>query len=112
MKIQFEIPDKELPKKNKAESTVVIDMLKGLGIPGQQAAYFYSIKGPDYLVRKAFEFEYRKTHGDSVGRGFFIRSIQDDYDPPESFWGWFKQRKEQALKGELPDELKKIVGRI
>jgi predicted adenine nucleotide alpha hydrolase (AANH) superfamily ATPase len=99
-------------KPEKAESTVVIEHLKNFGIPGDQANYFYGIKGPDYLIRKCYEYEYRMTHGDKVKRGWLIRSIQDDYDPPESFWEWFKFRKEQTLHSSVPDELKKIVGRL
>ena len=99
----------EALKKPRAESTVVIDMMKRLGIRGDKALEYYQIFGPDYLVRKILYTEYMKPRDK---RRYFAAMMREEYPETDGFHEWAKRRKSQILMDDkIPQEIKQIIGR-
>ena len=96
--------------KHRAESSVVIDLLKRTGISGIRAVQLYQQYGPDYCTRKYFHTEYVRPRDK---RRFLQADIRENYAESDGFYEWFKRRKTEILLNDnIPIELQQIVGRI
>ena len=107
--IDIKTMDEQLTKP-RAESTIVINMLKKTGISGRRALELYQQYGPDYIVRKLLHCEYVKPLDP---RRYIQADLRDGYAESDGFHEWLKRRRTEMLLNEnLPVEFRKIVGRI
>ena len=97
--------------KPKADSTIIVELLKKINVPGNVAAEFFSNYTPEYILRKYMVTEYHK-HRLRSPMAYFINDIKNDYSESDDFHRWMKVRKEEIYKSDVPIELKKLIGRI
>ena len=103
-------------KKPLADSTIVIDALKKIGIGGKRANEIYQQYGKEYLIRKIYLYEYTLIHGNGkIGKplAWIQNAIKEDYDESDSFLDWLKNKKQTILNNpDSPYKLKALAGLI
>jgi len=97
-------------RKQKAKSTVVIDLLKRRNISGCQAAQMFVEYSPEYLVRKCFLLDFHHSRGYTIidDRRWLLACINNDYNESDAFLAWLKDKKEDIIKNGN-DDLKRLV---
>lgn len=110
MKLELNI--KTLDAKPKSESTLIVDLLKKHGIPGNQAAQIFKTNAAEYIVRKAFMYDY---YSEENGNGKILNSvrwlqsaIKNDYKETEKFLNWYKKKRQYILENGNED-LRRLV---
>ena len=97
--------------KPKADSTIIVELLKKINVPGNVAAKIFSQYKPDYIIRKYMVCLYKKNELYNQ-MAYFRRDLENDYRESDDFHEWMKVRKEEIYKSDVPIELKKLIGRI
>jgi hypothetical protein len=93
-------PTDVVSKKNqKAISTIVINRLKEIGIPGNISSDYFNKNTLEFLVRKIHLFDFKISNGTPPENpvGWMRSAIEYDYDEPEGFHEWIKAERERIL---------------
>ena len=109
MKLELNI--KTVDEKNKSESTLIVDLLKKCGIPGNKAVKIYQQNSAEYIVRKCFLYEYYATEKNEPilsSMKWLQHAIRNDYNEPDGFINWYKAKKEY-IKNNGNGDLKQLV---
>lgn len=109
MKLEINIKKVDEVLKPKSELAALITLLIKVGLKRQKALELAASYPKEYLVRKYFECEYLKPRNFP---GFFIKNVENDYLANELYHKWWKERREELMDSDLPQELKQIIGRI
>ena len=97
-------------KKNKAKSTLIVDLLKRRGVSGTQAVRMFHDYSLEYLIRKNWLLDYTKQKRYPVidDRRWLLSAINNDYNETDDFLNWLKEKKEYIIKNGDQD-LKQLV---
>ena len=110
-KITF--PDKSVSyKKSSSLSTIVFNIYKKIGMPGDRINELYQTNTPEYLMRKRWLLDYYKSIGKEFKKpvGWLYNAVKNDYQEPEAFHDWMKQKRESVLNDDkASNELKTLV---
>ena len=108
MKLELNI--KTVDEKNKAVSTLIVDLLKKRGIPAGQAVKIWQTNRPEYIVRKCFMYDfYVEKTGNVISSMKWLQSaIRNDYNESDTFLNWYKAKKQYILENGNND-LKQLV---
>ncbi len=96
-------------KFKKAISTIVVNRLKEIGIPGNVSANYFDNNSLEFLVRKIHFFDYMVSNGSAPKNpiGWLRSAIEFDYIEPEGFHGWIKRKRETILSDPKSSDLAK-----
>jgi len=97
-------------KKPKANSTLIVDLLKKFDIPGRQAVMMFHYNGPEYLVRKCYQLEYRMSKNLPVDdkKRWLTACINNNWSEPPGFNDWYKSKKEYVMNNGN-DDLRQLL---
>ena len=113
------LPNKKVvlnKKRPLADSTIVIDALKKIGLAGDRANEIYQQYGKEYLIRKIYLYEHTVIFGNGkIGKplAWIQNAIKENYEESDQFLDWLKNKKQTILNN--PDssyELKALAGLI
>ena len=87
-------------RKNKAKSTIVVDLLKKRGIAGTMAVRMFHTYSSEYLIRKNWLLDYTKQRGVPVldDRRWLLYAIKNDYNESDDFLSWLERKKNHIIK--------------
>ncbi len=106
----FTISLPKLSSKSKAQSTLIVGLLKKRGISGSVAARLFCSYSAEYLIRKNWLLDYHVERGYPVidSRRWLQSAIKNDYNESDEFLNWFKRKKEDIQKNGSSD-LKQLL---
>jgi hypothetical protein len=95
----------------------VIELLKKIGIPGDQAYTMVSTGTAEYIFRKILYLQFYQENPAANGNGgiekpvgWLIRACEDNYEAPMGFMAWVNRKLESWLDDEkLPECVKKEI---
>ena len=103
-------------KKPLADSSIVINALKKIGLAGNKATEIYQQYGKEYLIRKIYLYEYTVIfRNGKIGKplAWIQNAIKEDYEESDQYLEWLKDKKETTLNNPKSSyELKALAGLI
>ena len=98
-------------RKPKEISTLIVDAFKDRGISGKQAAYWFTLHSPTWLMQRLWLSDYYMENNPRRNpRAHLIDSINNDYVLPEQFHYW-KESKRRKINDDknVSVDVKRLV---